>query len=265
MLAIVPGHADRRVALVIGNSNYHNAGRLPNPVNDAAAMAALFKNAGFEVVDVHSDIGIAEARRAIGNFADTARDSDIAVVYYAGHGIEVDGTNYLIPVDAMLARDFDVEDETISLDRVLRAIELARRLRLVILDACRNNPFAGSIKRSTDRAGLCESRPDHARHPGGVCREGRLDRRRRQRRAQPIHDGAIAAHRDTGPRHQAGVGAGAGRRDGVHFASPGAVRLRLARRADDLDCRGRRDDDERFGKPSGETERFSGNGSTATE
>jgi hypothetical protein len=79
--------------------------------------------------------------------------ADIAIVYYAGHGIEVDGINYLIPTDARLARDFDVEDETISLDRVLRATDSARRLRLVILDACRDNPFAQSMKRSSRAIG----------------------------------------------------------------------------------------------------------------
>jgi hypothetical protein len=79
------------VALVIGNSAYQHVGRLPNPVNDAAAVAALFKSAGFDVVQPRSDLGVAAMRRAVGDFADVARDSDIAVIYFAGHGIEVDG------------------------------------------------------------------------------------------------------------------------------------------------------------------------------
>ena len=87
-------------------------------------------------------------RRALRDFADQARDSDIAVVYYAGHGIEMDGTNYLIPTDARLERDTDIYDEAFSLDRVLLAIEPARQLRLVIVDACRNNPFADTMKRT---------------------------------------------------------------------------------------------------------------------
>ena len=87
-------------------------------------------------------------RRAIREFADVARDADIAVVYYAGHGIEVDGTNYLIPVDAILQRDTDVEDEAISMDRLLRVLEPVKRLRLIILDACRENPFTRSMKRT---------------------------------------------------------------------------------------------------------------------
>ena len=107
--------ADKRVALVIGNSAYQNVPSLPNPINDATAIAELLGNAGFDVVDSRADLGIAVIRRAIREFADLARDADIAVVYYAGHGIEVDGTNYLIPVDAILQRDTDVEDEAISM------------------------------------------------------------------------------------------------------------------------------------------------------
>ena len=114
----------------------------------AAVIAATLKNAGFDVVDSRHDLPAAETRRALRDFADRARDADIAVVYYAGHGMEVDGTNYLIPVDAKLERDTDVYDEAFSLDRVLLAIEPAKRLRLVILDACRDNPFTKSMKRT---------------------------------------------------------------------------------------------------------------------
>jgi uncharacterized caspase-like protein len=141
LLACHPAWAAKRVALVLGNSAYQNVARLPNPVNDGASIAATLKDAGFDVVDSRHDLLAAETRRALRDFADRARDADIAVVYYAGHGIEVDGTNYLIPVDARLERDTDVYDEAFSLDRVLLAIEPAKRLRLVILDACRDNPF----------------------------------------------------------------------------------------------------------------------------
>ena len=141
-------HAGRNVALVIGNSNYKNVAQLPNPVNDAAMMAAVLTKAGFAVVTGRRDLGVAEMRKALRDFSDLAQDADIAVVYYAGHGIEVNGTNYLVPVDAVLDRDSDAEDEAISLDRVLRTLEPAKRLRLVILDACRDNPFSRSMKRS---------------------------------------------------------------------------------------------------------------------
>jgi hypothetical protein len=148
VLVCQPAFAARRVALVLGNSAYQNVAKLPNPVNDGAAIAATLTSAGFDVVDSRHDLAAAETRRALRDFADRARDADIAVVYYAGHGIEVDGTNYLIPVDAKLERDTDVYDEAFSLDRVLLAIEPAKQLRLVILDACRDNPFARIMKRT---------------------------------------------------------------------------------------------------------------------
>ncbi len=148
LLLCQPAWAAKRVALVIGNSAYQNVALLPNPTNDGAVIASTLKNAGFDVVDSRHDLPANEMRRALRDFADRARDADIAVIYYAGHGMEVDGTNYLIPVDAKLERDTDVYDEALSLDRVLVSIEPAKQLRLVILDACRDNPFAKSMKRT---------------------------------------------------------------------------------------------------------------------
>jgi uncharacterized caspase-like protein len=147
-LASQPAWATKRVALVVGNSSYQNAPLLPNPANDAAAIAATLKGAGFDVVDSRLNLAATDMRRALREFADQARNADIALVYYAGHGIEIDGTNYLIPTDARLERDTDIYDEAFSLDRVLLAIEPARQLRVVIVDACRNNPFADSMKRT---------------------------------------------------------------------------------------------------------------------
>src|SRR5690606_36124220 len=140
--------AEKRVALIIGNSNYKHATQLANPTNDALAIEPMLKAAGFDVVEVKRDVGANEFRKAVRDFADHTRDADIAVVYYAGHGVEVDGTNYLIPVDASIQRDIDVEDETLSLDRILRILEPAKRLRLVILDACRDNPFVHKMTRT---------------------------------------------------------------------------------------------------------------------
>src|ERR1700709_520778 len=148
LLVSEPALAGKAVALVLGNSAYQNVAPLPNPANDSAKMAATLKDAGFDVVDSRRDLPAAETRRALRDFADRARDADIAVVYYAGHGIEVDGSNYLIPVDAKLQRDIDIYDEAFSLDRILIAIEPAKQLRLVILDACRDNPFARNMKRT---------------------------------------------------------------------------------------------------------------------
>jgi hypothetical protein len=140
--------ADKRVALVIGNSAYKHVGKLPNPASDARAVADLLKRSGFEVVESRQDLSINDMRRAMRDFSDKTRDADIAVVFYAGHGIEVDGINYLLPVDAALERDIDVEDEALSLDRIVKIMEPVRRLRLVILDACRDNPFMKSMKRT---------------------------------------------------------------------------------------------------------------------
>jgi uncharacterized caspase-like protein len=148
LLVCEPAWAAKRVALIIGNSAYQNAPPLPNPVNDGAMIAATLKDAGFDVVDSRHDLPALEMRRMLRDFADSARDADIAVIYYAGHGMEVDGTNYLIPVDAKLERDTDVYDETLSLDRILVAAEPAKQLRLVILDACRDNPFAKNMKKT---------------------------------------------------------------------------------------------------------------------
>src|SRR6266702_2909534 len=145
---IQPAFADKRVALVIGNSAYTNVNRLKNPANDAAAVVAMLKTAGFDAVDLRQDLNVAEMRRALREFGNKTRDADVAVIYYAGHGIELDGTNYLIPVDATLETDTDVYDETFALDRVLVAVEPAKQLRLVILDACRDNPFAKIMKRT---------------------------------------------------------------------------------------------------------------------
>ena len=140
--------AAKNIALVIGNSAYQNVSRLPNATNDATAIAKVLKEVGFEIVESRLDLGAAEMKRTLRDFSDRTKDADIAVVYFAGHGIEVDGTNYLLPVDAKLERDVDVEDEGVSLDRVLRTLDPAKRLRLVILDACRDNPFASTMKLS---------------------------------------------------------------------------------------------------------------------
>ncbi len=130
-----------RVALVIGNSAYSAIERLPNPANDARAVAASFRRLGFAEVIEHRDLSLAAMVEAFKAFGDKAADTDWAIVYYAGHGIEMGGVTYLIPTDARLQKDAHVPDEALPLGRVLAKVETARKLRLVILDACRNNPF----------------------------------------------------------------------------------------------------------------------------
>ncbi|MDA9448444.1 caspase family protein [Bradyrhizobium sp. CCBAU 21360] len=141
-------HAEKRVALVIGNSAYKSVPRLTNPVNDASLVGGMFRKAGFDTVDVKLDLSVVDMRKALREFGSKAREADVAVIYYAGHGIELDGNNYLVPTDAALETDTDVFDEAFPLDRLLFAIEPAKQLRLVILDACRDNPFAKTMKRT---------------------------------------------------------------------------------------------------------------------
>lgn len=148
LLGLSSAHADVRVALVIGNGEYAKVGALANPTRDASAMEALLRTAKFDVVEIKRDLGATAMRRALRDFSERVQGADIAVVFYAGHGIEVNGNNYLIPVDATLERDIDVEDETVPLERVMQVLDQAKRLRLVILDACRDNPFARSMKRT---------------------------------------------------------------------------------------------------------------------
>ncbi len=142
VLTLGAAHAERRVALVIGNAEYVHAGVLANTLNDAHAMTALFKGAGFDLVDEKINLGVVEMKRAVRDFAAAARTADIAVVYYSGHGLEVSGSNYLVPVDARLSGVYDVDDEAVALDRLQTATQSASRLSLIILDACRENPFS---------------------------------------------------------------------------------------------------------------------------
>ena len=143
--------ADRRVALVVGNSAYQSVPKLPNPSGDANAVARMFRDAGFDAVEVLINVGNLEFKRAIRKFENVADQADIAVIYYAGHGLEIGGNNYLIPIDARLASDRDADDEAIPLERLVSSADGARRLRLLILDACRGNPFVGTMRRERNR------------------------------------------------------------------------------------------------------------------
>ena len=138
-----------RVALVVGNSTYSHIARLPNPENDAADMAAVLQRLGFEVTTAQ-DADRASLNEALRVFTRESVGADMALVFYAGHGLEMDGVNYLVPVDARLERDTDVRFETVALDDVLAATAGAS-LRMVILDACRNNPLARSMQRTVAR------------------------------------------------------------------------------------------------------------------
>ena len=149
---------DKRIALVIGNSAYEYVAALANPARDATLVAETLKLTGFSSVTLHTDLRKDALTSALRDFARQAETADWAVVYYAGHGMEVGGVNYLIPVDAKIASDRDVSFEAVALDQVMNAAERARRLRLVILDACRDNPFANQMKRTMTLASRSVSR-----------------------------------------------------------------------------------------------------------
>jgi hypothetical protein len=152
MLAADAARAEKRVALIVGNSSYQTVPQLANPSRDASAVAKMFRDAGFDTVDVLLNVGNLDFKRAIRKFETTADQADIAVVYYAGHGLEISGVNYLIPVDARLASDRDAEDEAIPLERLVSSADGAKRLRLIVLDACRDNPFVRVMRRERKTA-----------------------------------------------------------------------------------------------------------------
>jgi tetratricopeptide (TPR) repeat protein len=180
-----PAIAERRIALVIGNSAYQAVSRLPNPANDAKAVADSLLAAGFAGVRVVTDATHDGMIRALRAFQDEADRADWAVVYYAGHGMEVGGINYLVPTDAHLKVDRDAQDEAVSLNRVLDAVAGARKLKLVMLDACRDNPFERQMRRTlATRAvsrGLVRVEPEgatlvvYAAKDGEVAEDGSAD------------------------------------------------------------------------------------------
>jgi uncharacterized caspase-like protein len=137
----------KRVALVIGNGAYEHTRVLPNARNDARVIAALLGKIGF-VVSEANDLAYRPMREAIRSFGQAAQGAEMAVVYYAGHGLEVAGENWLVPVSAGLKHERDLEYEAVSLSSILAAVKAAKRLRLVILDACRTNPLGERIELS---------------------------------------------------------------------------------------------------------------------
>jgi uncharacterized caspase-like protein len=150
-------NAETRVALVVGNSAYQNTTPLTNPLNDAKDMAAALKRAGFDVVEALD----ADKRRldgALRSFTDKLNNADVALFFYAGHGLQVGSQNYLVPIDAKLERERDLEFEAMKLDFVLRQMEIDRegKTSIVILDACRDNPLSRNLARSmgTRSAGI---------------------------------------------------------------------------------------------------------------
>jgi hypothetical protein len=175
-----PALADKRIALVVGNSAYQNVTRLDNPKNDATLMAATLRSLGFTLIGdgPQLDLDKAGLDLAVQKFGSSLQGADVGMFYYAGHGVQVRGSNFLVPVGANPVREADVDFQMVDVNLVLRQMEGAgTKLNMVVLDACRNNPFGGRGLRATD-GGLAQMRAPEgtlisfATQPGNVAQDG---------------------------------------------------------------------------------------------
>lgn len=177
-LLLAPGAtASERVALVLGNSNYASASALPNPVNDADAMRTVLEKCGFKVI-LQRDLTRKDMTEAIRSFKEKLQKGGVGLLFYAGHGLQAAGRNYLVPIDADIRSEGEIEHEAVDLGRFFAAKEEADcRLNIVILDCCRNNPFERALGRSGTRGLANISAPRrsliaYATAPGQVAQDG---------------------------------------------------------------------------------------------
>lgn len=180
LLSAGPATAEKRIALVVGNSAYQNITRLDNPRNDATLMAETLSGLGFTLIGGSAQLDLDKAALDIDvqNFGRQIQGADVALFYYAGHGVQVNGSNYLVPVGANPTREADVDFQMVDINLVLRQMQgSGTRLNVVILDACRNNPFGARGLRSAD-GGLAQMRApegtliSYATQPGSVAQDG---------------------------------------------------------------------------------------------
>ena len=181
-LAAPSAFAENRVALVIGQSAYRSVVALPNPANDAQEMTEMLGNAGFKVTTA-ADLSQNDMRQTVSDFAAKVSESGpdtVALVFYAGHGLQVDGENYLVPVDVDPKREADIPLQAVRLNDVLNTLEaIPTRMRIVMLDACRNNPFPGinttaghGLAIVDTKAGAAGSFISYSTSPGAVAEDG---------------------------------------------------------------------------------------------
>ncbi len=180
LILTAPALADKRFALVIGNSAYQSVTPLDNPKNDASLMAKTLDGLGFTLIGggAQLDLDKAALDKAVQSFGQQIQGADVALFYYAGHGVQVSGANYLVPINANPTRETDVDFQMVDINLVLRQMQGAgTRLNLVILDACRNNPFGGRGLRATG-GGLAQMHApegtllSYATQPGNVAQDG---------------------------------------------------------------------------------------------
>ena len=182
-VGIQPTYADTRIALVVGNSDYRYIPRLTNPTNDAKLVAETLTGLGFRLVGGGAQLDVTKAQfdQAVQDFGNAALNADVALFYYAGHGVQVSGANYLVPISANPTKQADVDFQMLDVNLVLRQMEGARtHLNIVILDACRNNPFGGRGLRAAS-GGLAQMQAPEgtliafATQPGNVAQDGADD------------------------------------------------------------------------------------------
>jgi hypothetical protein len=180
LVLTAPAAAEKRIALVMGNSAYQNVTRLDNPRNDAALMADTLRGLGFTLIGGRAQLDLDKAAMdgAVQNFGRQVQGADVALFYYAGHGVQVAGSNYLVPITANPTREADVDFQMVDVNLVLRQMQgSGTRLNMVILDACRNNPFGARGLRASD-GGLAQMRApegtliSYATQPGNVALDG---------------------------------------------------------------------------------------------
>lgn len=183
LLFTVSAHAEKRVALIVGNGDYTSAGTLENPVNDARKLGEALRSLDFEVLQ-QENLGRASFLEAIRTFSKSLDGADVALFFYAGHGIQVAGENYLVPADAHLQEESDINSELIAVKSLLHQMDGSAKTRIILLDACRDNPFAPGLARSMDtravEVGQGLARVDagpgtliaYATEPGNVALDG---------------------------------------------------------------------------------------------
>src|ERR1700751_5549109 len=180
LLAAEPAHAEKRVALVIGNSAYRNITPLDNPRNDARLMATTLQGLGFQPVGNGAPMGLDKSAfdAVLSKFGDAVLGADVALFYYAGHGVQVSGKNFLVPVSANPTKEADVYLQMVDTNVVMSQMEGAStKLNIVLLDPCRNNPFGGRGLRATG-GGLAQMQApegtliSYATQPGNVAQDG---------------------------------------------------------------------------------------------
>ncbi len=192
LLSCLPSWAGRRVALVVGNSNYQN-GPLRNPGNDADAMAAALEQLKFDVTRI-KDANLSQMKESVRDFRRSLSRGDAAFFYYSGHGVQVGGKNYLVPIGAKVEEEFEVSEECLSADRVLAAMnEAGSNLNVLVFDACRNNPFVRSWTRDV-RTGLAQTELIPKGALIAFASAARHRRAGRHRKKFSLHRRAVVCH-----------------------------------------------------------------------